>query len=164
VEGDLSHNFNIQLQHPGDFIGISSLFHQNTYSYSTVALTPTVAILIEKDTLQSVMKQNGGFAYGIISKYCRQDVLLYDIISRMMYKQMNGRIADSLLYLSSEVFAGEEVFIHLSRKDIAEFAGISTESAVKLLKSFEKDNLIRLEEKNIIILNRVALKEISKNG
>jgi hypothetical protein len=33
-----------------------------------------------------------------------------------------------------------------------------------LLKIFEKDGLIRLIDKDIIILNREALKEISRRG
>ncbi len=53
---------------------------------------------------------------------------------------MNGRLAYTLLYLGSENFNGESIFTHLSRKDIADFAGISTESTVKLLKIFEKDS------------------------
>ena len=81
-----------------------------------------------------------------------------------MYKQMNGRLADALLYLSSDDYTGLNLFTHLSRKDIADFAGLSTESTVKLLKSFEKDKLIKLDDKNIIILKRQSLEEISRRG
>jgi CRP/FNR family transcriptional regulator len=77
---------------------------------------------------------------------------------------MNGRLADVLLYIDSLKGQNEEVFQLLSRKDIADFTGISTESAVKLLKSFEKDKLITLKEKDIIIEDTVKLKEISKLG
>jgi CRP/FNR family transcriptional regulator len=52
----------------------------------------------------------------------------------------------------------------LSRKDIADFAGISTESAVKILKTFEKESLISLDEKSVKVLNKPALEAISKNG
>jgi CRP/FNR family transcriptional regulator len=77
---------------------------------------------------------------------------------------MNGRLAETLLYLSSENFEGENIFSSLSRKDIADFAGISTESAVKLLKTFEKEGFIKLNDKDILILDREMLKEISKRG
>jgi hypothetical protein len=33
----------------------------------------------------------------------------------------------------------EDIFLLLTRKDLADFAGISLESAVKLLKAFEND-------------------------
>ena len=77
---------------------------------------------------------------------------------------MNGRIAETLLYLDG--FKGENpnIFQLLSLKDLADFAGISTESAVKLLKGFEKDGLIGLHEKDIVIVNIRELHEISKKG
>ena len=77
---------------------------------------------------------------------------------------MNGRMADTLLYIDSLKVENAEIFQLLSRKDIADFAGISTESAVKLLKSFEKDKLISLNEKDITILDHEVLIEISKKG
>jgi CRP/FNR family transcriptional regulator len=81
-----------------------------------------------------------------------------------MYKQMNGRIAETLLYIDSLKFEYPDIFQLLSRKDIADFAGISTESTVKLLKSFEKEGLIELHEKNIMLVNHRELLEISKKG
>jgi CRP/FNR family transcriptional regulator len=77
---------------------------------------------------------------------------------------MNGRMADTLLYLNSFKTENVEIFQLLSRKDIADFAGVSTESAVKLLKTFEKDGYIVLNEKDIEILDSEALQKISKRG
>ena len=57
-----------------------------------------------------------------------------------------------------------EIFQLLSRKDLADFAGISTESTVKLLKTFEKDGLIKLHEKDINIIKHDLLLEISRKG
>ena len=45
------------------------------------------------------------------------------------------RMADTLLYIDSLKKEKPEIFQLLSRKDLADFAGISTESAVKLLKN-----------------------------
>jgi CRP/FNR family transcriptional regulator len=77
---------------------------------------------------------------------------------------MNGRIAETLLYLDGYKGENPTIFQLLSRKDLADFAGISTESAVKLLKSFEKDGLIELNEKDITIVNPNGLLEISRKG
>jgi DNA-binding transcriptional regulator YhcF (GntR family) len=57
-----------------------------------------------------------------------------------------------------------EIFQLPSLKDFADFAGISTENAVKLLKMFEKEGLIDLNEKDIIIVKQAALLEISRRG
>jgi CRP/FNR family transcriptional regulator len=164
VEGDGKHNYNLRIVQSGEFLGLTSVFTKGTFTYSSTALTETRVFLVEKEAIAKVVKQNGPFAYNIIRRYCEDNAGLYDAIRSLMYKQMHGKIADALLYLSSEEFDGLNVFTLLSRKDIADFAGLSTESAVKLLKSFEKDGLIRLEEKNVIILNREALHGISEKG
>ncbi|HBX52517.1 MAG: hypothetical protein A2275_13000 [Bacteroidetes bacterium RIFOXYA12_FULL_35_11] len=164
VEGDGSHNYNLRIIKSGEFIGLSAVFNKNTFSYSTIALTETRVFLVEKSAIETIVKQNGLFAFNIIKRYCEHNSGLYASITNLMYKQMNGRLADALLYLSSDDYTGLNLFTHLSRKDIADFAGLSTESTVKLLKSFEKDKLIKLDDKNIIILKRQSLEEISRRG
>jgi CRP/FNR family transcriptional regulator len=61
-------------------------------------------------------------------------------------------------------YNNENIFGYLSRKEIADFAGLSTESTVKLLKGFEQDGLIRLVDKDIEVLKKEKLIEISKRG
>ena len=89
---------------------------------------------------------------------------LFSTLQTVLNKQMNGRIAETLLYLDSIRENHSDIFQLLSRKDIADFASISTESAVKLLKSFEKDGLIELHDKNIIIRDKHSLEDISRRG
>jgi CRP/FNR family transcriptional regulator len=164
VEEGSQRNFNLRLVGPGEFTGLSAVFHRNVYDYSVVALKDTLVCLIEKEAITELVRQNGQFAFGLIRRYSEQNSLLYDSIRRIVYKQMNGRLAETLLYLGTETYQHESVFTLLSRKDIADFAGLSTESTVKLLKSFEKDGIIRLEEKDILILDRDALLNLSKRG
>jgi CRP/FNR family transcriptional regulator len=73
-------------------------------------------------------------------------------------------MADTLLYIETIKQEKPEIFQLLSRKDLADFAGISTESAVKLLKTFEKEGLLALVEKDIFIKNHDAIHEISRKG
>lgn len=163
VEGGATRNFNLRLIKGGEFVGLSVAFQKNTYDYSVVALRETMACLIEKEAISELIKANGTFAYNIINRYCEQNAKLYTSIHDLMYKQMNGRLAGALLYLWGEQVS-EDVFPLLSRKDIADFAGLSTESTVKLLKTFEKENLLKLEDKNVILLDVTAMEQISLKG
>jgi CRP/FNR family transcriptional regulator len=164
VEGDQGKSYNLRIIKPGDFVGLSAVFSKNTFNYSAVALTDCLAFLIEKDVIGKVIRQNGLFGFSFIQRYCEQNTNLFETIRNVLYKQMNGRMAETLLYL--ETFRPEfpEIFQILSRKELADFAGISTESAVKLLKNFEKDGLIELKDKDIIILNTKTLQEVSLHG
>jgi CRP-like cAMP-binding protein len=164
LEDDGPKNYNLRIIRPGEFIGLSAVFTKNSFNYSSVALTDCQVYLIENETIAQVVKQNGMFGFHIIKRYCEQNADLFKTVRNLMYKQMNGRMADTLLYIENLKSENAEIFQLLSRKDIADFAGISTESAVKLLKSFEKDGLIKLNEKDIMLINHKALEEISRKG
>lgn len=164
LEGDGIKNYNLRIIKPGEFVGLSTVFSENTFNYSSVALTDCHVFLVEKQAISGIAKQNGMFGYNIIKRYCEQNTNLINTVRNLMYKQMNGRMADALLYIDSLKNEKSEIFQLLSRKDLADFAGISTESAVKLLKTFEKDGLIKLNEKDIQIIKRNELIEISRKG
>jgi CRP-like cAMP-binding protein len=164
LEGDGIKNYNLRIIKPGEFIGLSAVFSENTFNYSSVALTDCHVFLVEKQAISQVVKQNGTFGFNIIKRYCEQNTNLINTVRNLMYKQMNGRMADALLYLDGLKTEKAEIFQLLSRKDLADFAGVSTESAVKLLKSFEKDGLIKLNEKDILVNKHSELIEISRRG
>jgi CRP/FNR family transcriptional regulator len=164
LEEDGTRTFNMRIIRPGDFLGLSAVFQENIFGYSANALTDCQAYLIEKETLAKVIRQNGQFGFGLIRRYCEQNNNLLSIIGSLNYKQMNGRLAEILLYMDGLKTENHEIFQLLSRKDLADFAGISVESAVKLLKSFEKDGLIELHDKDIVLKKHETLAEISKRG
>jgi len=164
IEGDTTKNHNLRIIQPGEFVGLSAVFTKNTFNYSSVAITDCQVFLVEKVAIASLVQQNGQFGFNMIKRYFEQNVNVFDTLRTILYKQMNGRMADTLLYLDSLKFQYPDIFQLLSRKDMADFAGISTESAVKLLKSFEKDGLIKLHEKDIVLVNYTELQNISKKG
>jgi len=164
LEGEGTKNYNLRIIKPGEFVGLSSVFSGNTFNYSSIAITDCQVFLIEKETIAKVIKQNGMFGFNIIKRYCEQNTNLLSTIRTLMYKQMNGRMADTLLYIANIQKEKPEIFQLLSRKELADLAGISTESAVKLLKTFEKEGLIELHEKDIKIVKEDALREISRRG
>jgi CRP/FNR family transcriptional regulator len=70
----------------------------------------------------------------------------------------------TLLFLTESRRTDINVFRLLSRKDIADFAGISPINTVKILKEFEKEGLIKLVKKDIYILSREKLEHIASIG
>jgi CRP/FNR family transcriptional regulator len=77
---------------------------------------------------------------------------------------MNGKMSKVLLYLNDIKAQHPDIFLLLSRKEIADFAGISTENAIKVLKALEKDKIIQLRDKDIVIIDKHILKELSAHG
>ena len=157
-------NINLRIIKTSEFIGLSSIYGDNIYNYSAKALSDSSVCLIDKAGFKKLLINNGKFASEIIKLYCLYEKHLFDTIKSIGHKQMNGRLADSLLYLSSKEFKDYNVFNYITRKDIAEFSGISLESAVRLLTEFKNEEILRIEGKNIEIIDLGRLKEISRIG
>ncbi len=155
---------NLRIAKAGDFLAFSSVFGENIYQYSALALKSSTICMIDKTALSKLLIKHPEFAMQITSGNMQNENHLYDIIKNISYKQMRGKLASALIYLSSEELKHEEVFQFLSRQDIADFASISTESAIKFLKEFEKENIISLENKDIQISDRIRLEEIKRKG
>lgn len=164
IEGGDNRSFNIRIIQAGDFIGLSSVFSEKTYSYSTSALTDCQVMLIDKESLSKIIQKNGSFSFHLIQRYCVQNATLHEVLKHQQFNQMHGRLAGSILYLNSLKGNLPTIFQLMSRKDLADFAGLSTESTVKLLKSFEKEGLIELLDKDIVLLEIDRLMDIQKRG
>ncbi|MBN2682358.1 MAG: Crp/Fnr family transcriptional regulator [Bacteroidales bacterium] len=155
---------NVQLLQSGSFIGLSSVFGKNIYNYSVVALKNSEVCLIEKEGLRNLLEKNGLFASSVIKNYSNTEAYLFEKLKSLSYKQMNGRIADALLYLSDNSIFDENIFPYLSRKDLADFACVSTESTVKILGELKTEGIIDMKGKTIDILEPERLKQISRLG
>ncbi|HOK51759.1 MAG TPA: Crp/Fnr family transcriptional regulator [Bacteroidales bacterium] len=164
IEDTGDRNYNLCLIKPGDFVGLASVFQKNIFSYTVNAITECQAYLIEKEAITSVAAANSKFAFNLIRRYCSQNELLYDNLKKVLFKQMHGRLAETIGYLNEIKNDFPELFTLLTRKDLADFAALSVESTVKLLKSFERDGLIRLKDRDIEVLNPTELAEISRRG
>lgn len=148
----------------GDFLSFSSLFGEKTYNYSAVALKDSEVLMINKESLRKLLHTNPEFGFRITTRNFGSQKQLMEIISSLSYKQMRGKLATALIYLSSEVFIHEDVFSHLTRQDIADLASISVESVIKFLKEFEKEGIIRLHNKLVSVEDWDRLRVISETA
>lgn len=155
---------NLRIAKANDFLAFSSVFGEDTYTYSAIAITDAEICMIEKEQLKQLLFKNNDFAMRITSTNYQNEKHLLNIISDISYKQMRGKLAGALLYISQEEFLKENIFSHLTRQDIADFASISAESGIKFLKEFEKEGILKLEGKNILIKDKASLEDISRNG
>jgi len=164
LESPQNRNINLKILKTSEYIGLSSIYGDNIYHYSAIALVDSTICMINKDSFRKVLIDNGHFSSEIIQWYCAQEKQLFNRIKSLGHKQMHGRLADVLLTLCDENYDQDILFDNMSRKDIADFACISTESTVRLLTELKNDGIIDLDGKKIIILDRKHLLEISRTG
>jgi CRP/FNR family transcriptional regulator len=90
-----------------------------------------------------------------------------DLIRALTTETVEKRIATVLLKLAEKVGRPEErgirLKIQLSRQDLADMAGTTIETAIRVLSKFTKNRLLIKDGKHIIILDRAALTSLSRS-
>lgn len=164
VEGPGHKNIIMKILGPGDFLGLASICGCVTYSYTATALNESLVCSIERETVRDLIGKNGTFAYEIAKWYCRNYDRAYAKITSLGFKRLPGRMADVLFYLDQSRFREHAIYDHLSRKELADMAGITMESAVRILSEFDRSGIIRVSGKEITILDHRRLEQISHAG
>ncbi|NLA24363.1 MAG: Crp/Fnr family transcriptional regulator [Bacteroidales bacterium] len=164
LESGSNKNINIAIYPQGSFIGLDSIFGENVYQYSAIALNEVDICMIDKEGLKKLFYKNSEFAMAMLANNCKNEKHLLSLLKTSTHKQMPGKLATALLYLNREEFRKQDILSNLTRKEIADFAGISVESTIKLLKEFQSENLLKLSSKQIEITDKKRLTEISLRG
>lgn len=148
----------------GNYIGLPSLFEEGTMKYTVAAIEDTVICAIDIKIFEKLILSNGAFAKEVINTINNCTNFNYEKLISLTQKQMNGRLADALLFLSNEIYKSTAFKLSLTRKDLAEFTGMSTMSVVKTIQEFKNDGVITDEKGLITIPDIAALKRISEVG
>lgn len=163
-EGPNNNNLILNIFGSDELVGISSLYGDNVFNYSIVAIEKSEIYLIELAVLKELIQNNARFATAVLQRSNRNTLRAYNQMFNLTHKQLNGRMASALIFLSKEVYQSPKFKLTLSRKDLADFTGMSTMGAIRVLNSFKLDKTISNEKGILEILDFNALEVIAKVG
>lgn len=164
IDGPGKKNIGVTILQSGDFIGLSTLHGSSVYPYSASALCDTKVCVIDKGAITELINQNCDFGSEIVKWYCHSYGKLFRNIERLGFKHLNGRVAEILLELDTIKYSEKNIHNYLTRKDLADLAGIPTGSLMRILSEFSEEGLIEINRKNIKIKNPRKLANISQIG
>ncbi len=146
------------------YLGIPTTFGDKINHYSATAIIPTSVCFIDINTFKEFINHNSGFAYEIIVDLCKNELLQFDRCVNLLQKQVHGRLAGTLLYLSESIFESDEFTLPLNRNELADLIVTSRETVSRLLSELNKEKIIKLSDKKIKLLDMKKLKQISEKG
>jgi len=119
---------------------------------------------IPKSEVLDLFANNKQFALDLTRSICNSLDEANMTVATMAQKNVRERLAEFLLHFDRMFGSDENGFIavKLTREEIANAIGTATESAIRLLSEFKRDELIILLGKQIKILNKVKLQVISE--
>jgi CRP/FNR family transcriptional regulator len=148
-----------------NLIGLAAVNEEfNTHQYSAKAYIDTEIIQIDVDAFRELIRRNSDFAREIIDVLSSNSVQIYGRFFCITHKQSYGRLADILLCLADRIFKKSEFELPLSRADLAELTGMSSETVIRTLKKFQGEGLIEMKGKHIEVQDFIRLQQISETG
>ncbi len=163
LEGIKGKNLILTYTRPYELNGGVGVFIDQRHHSSLMAVTDCGACFVEISAFKAVLKSNASFMEGYLRKYSERVLRTYQQFAVLTQKNMEGRMAESILYLNNEVFRNG-VIKNVSKQDLAELTAMTKESAIRVLKDFKEDGLIEIENQNINILNQKALEQVAMHG
>lgn len=144
----------LHIVNEGGILGLRSILDEAPFEATAVAIQPTQLCFIPKKVFQSVLRADPSIALNALRTVTSELHQMEKRFCHVTDLSATERIAESLLHLKDR-FETQQ----WSRRELAEWASTTTETVIRTLAQFEKDQLISLEGRKIVIRDRRGLLE-----
>lgn len=153
----------VKLVKPGELLGQRSMISDEPANLSAIALEDMEVCFIPKSEVLGFFNQNNAFSMNMMKTICGDLKDSEEHTVSMAQKNVKERLAETLLYLHDTFGKNEDGSLHiqLSRDELAGMIGTATESCIRLLSEFNKEKLIEIVGKKIVIKDISKLKRIA---
>lgn len=163
LEGVKGRNLILSYTQQYELNGGVGVFVDQRHHSSLMAVTDCGACFIEINAFKKVLRSNAVFMEAYIKSHSERVMHTYQQFAVLTQKNMEGRMAESILYLNNQVFRNG-VIKNVTKQDLAELTAMTKESAIRVLKEFKEDGIIEIVDHNISILDQKALQQVALHG
>jgi len=149
---------------PMDFVSVQNVFSKNKYSYSVTALEDSIVCVFDLSTILDLIESNGVFAQRIIETTNKASNRILSNSLDMISKSMYGKVASVILFFQEKVYFTYGFDLPVSRKEIAQYTGLSIETVIRVISEFRRDGLIKVYGKRIEIIDKEGLVSIFEHS
>lgn len=154
----------LSFSRPFDFVSLLSIFSSDTYKFSVSAVEDSVVCMLDLQTVKNNARKNALFSTDLMMRISEvTDKIILENLE-IKRKNLKGRVAHVLLYFANYIYMRDEFELPVSRREIAEYIGMTTENVIRTLSEFRKDKVIKIFGKDILISDKKLLQDISDFG
>jgi CRP-like cAMP-binding protein len=155
---------------PGDWIGLSEVFAGIPALVDAIATTPARLRTIARSDFEALLDRHPIIARELLRLFSLRFSIMYRTAQDHHQLTLEERLVKLLHLLSFEAGAGERsgqgVVIRASQEDLAKMLAASRQTLNRLLRQLEKDGLVQLGYRSIILpdLHRIERKYVHLLG
>ena len=153
----------IELLGPGQCFGLLVAIEGREYPLTAVAVTKTWYLKIPTRSVMEIYASNINLKDHILRTLGPRLRKAHDMMARMSMGRMEQRLAAVLLILMDSYGQPQKVGIRievpLTRQDLAEMAGTTVETAIRVMSKMQKEGVVKTDKQMITILDAASLSE-----
>lgn len=151
----------------GEIIGHRGFGVSQTHAVGAVVIEESILCNFSIPTLKEMFKNVPEFTYDMMLFYSEELNRSETKIKTLAQMTVREKVIDTLLYINRKFGVNSKGYLdlHVSRKEIADFAGTTNEQVIRTLSSLKQEEFIELKGKKIRINDVTTFKkEISDHN
>lgn len=153
----------IELLGPGQCFGLLVAIEGREYPLTAIAVTNTWYLKIPSRAFVEVYTANPNLRDHILRGLSPRLRKAHDMMARMSMGRMEQRIAAVLLILLDSYGEpqklGTRIGVPLTRQDLAEMAGTTVETSIRVMSKLQKEGILTTDKQMITVLDAASLSE-----
>ncbi len=150
----------------GEIIGLDALA-ENQHLSNAIAMEDTEVCVIRMTDLTYLSKEIPALAYRITRLMSQEISRSHNMALSLGAMRSEQRLAAFLINLSQRFtclgYSGSEYVLRMSREEIGNYLGLTLETVSRLLSRFAKEGLIRIQQREVRILDFNGLQSLIQN-
>jgi len=148
---------------PGEIIGLDGMM-EGAHSSSAVAMEDSEVCVVRLDAIDEISHYVPSLQQQIRRLMSKEIVRSHQVLLALGSMRSEQRLAAFLLNLSQRLtalgYSSTEFIMRMSREEIGNYLGLTLETVSRLFSRFAREGLIRVNQREIKILDVAALNEL----
>ncbi|HIC96517.1 TPA: Crp/Fnr family transcriptional regulator [Candidatus Bipolaricaulota bacterium] len=158
----------LKLLQAGELLGEEMLFTEGSYTGFARTLEPSTLAFVPREKFLKFIVEHSDVTLKLLEKLSRELLAFRSKLVEVAYESSEARLARLLLAMGERFGRREaggeglELELTLSRTELAELAGIASETAIRTLSRLRQEGLIELEGQRIVLLDPERLRRLAR--
>lgn len=135
----------------GEMFAVPPVFDGAPYPATAIAMRETKLLLIDRADFFRLLRESHEFSFAVIAWMCEMLREKTSVIKNLATASPEHRIGNVLLRLAEKESSQTPIKIALRRQDIAEMAGLTTETTIRATRKLAEKNLVKIVHGKIIL-------------
>jgi CRP/FNR family transcriptional regulator, cyclic AMP receptor protein len=135
----------------GEMFAIPPVFDGAPYPSTAVAMEETSLLLLYRKDFLRLLRESSEFSFAVIAWMCEMLREKTATIKNLATASPEQRVGNVLLRLAEKDGAENQFKVSLRRQDIAEMAGLTTETTIRVIRKLAEKDLVKIVHGKIIL-------------